>query len=123
MSKNKFPRQGMPGGMGGMNMNQIMKQAQKMQEQLAQAQEKTKDIEVSASAGGGMVKVTASGDMRVKAIELDKEAVDPEDVELLQDMILAAVNDALTSAQKAADMEINASTGLGDALGGMGGLF
>lgn len=108
------------GGMGGMNMNQIMKQAQKMQEQLAEAQEKTKDLEVNASAGGGMVKVTASGDMRIKSIEVDKDAVDPEDVELLQDMILAAVNDALTSAQKAADNEINASTGLGDALGGMG---
>ncbi len=119
MSKNRFPRGGM-GGMGGMNMNQIMKQAQKMQEQLAEAQEKTKDLEVNASAGGGMVRVTASGDMRIKSIELDKDAVDPEDVELLQDMILAAVNDALTSAQKAADNEINASTGLGDALGGMG---
>lgn len=125
MGKKNFPRGGMPGGMGGMNMNQLMKQAQKMQEQLAEAQEKTKDIEVSASAGGGMVKVTASGDMQIKSIELDKEAVDPEDVELLQDMILAAVNDALNSAQKAAGNEVNAATGLGDAFGGMGmgGLF
>lgn len=125
MGKNRFPRAGMPGGMGGMNMNQLMKQAQKMQEQLAEAQEKTKEIEVNASAGGGMVKVTATGDMRIKSIELDKEAVDPKDVELLQDMVLAAVNDALASAQKAADNEVNAATGISDALGGMGmgGLF
>ncbi len=75
MAKNRMPRGGMPrGGMGGMNMNQIMQQAKKMQESLAEAQDKAKDLEVSASAGGGMVKVTASGDMQLKAIEIDPEA-------------------------------------------------
>lgn len=118
--------QGMPrgGNMGGMNMNQLMKQAQQMQAQLAEAQEKAKDIEVEASAGGGMVKVKASGEMQITSITLDPEAVDPEDVELLQDMIQAAVNDALTSASEATNNEVAAATGLGD-MGGLGlpGLF
>lgn len=128
MAKNRMPRGGMPrgnmGGMGGVNMNQLMQQAKKMQEQLAQAQDKAKEIEVTASAGGGMVKVAASGDMQVKSIVIDPEAVDPDDVELLQDMILAAVNDALNSASEAANNEVASATGLGD-MGGMGipGLF
>lgn len=118
--------QGMPrgGNMGGMNMNQLMKQAQQMQAQLTEAQEKAKDIEVEASAGGGMVKVKASGEMQITSITLDPEAVDPEDIELLQDMIQAAVNDALTSASEATNNEVAAATGLGD-MGGLGlpGLF
>ena len=127
MAKNRMPRGGMPrGNMGGVNMNQLMQQAKKMQEQLAEAQDKAKDIEVSASAGGGMVKVVASGDMQVKSIAIDPEALDPEDVELLQDMILAAVNDALNSASEAANSEVASATGLGGMdLGGMDipGLF
>ncbi len=83
-----------------MNMQQMMKQARKMQEQLAAAQEKLKDVEVSASAGGGMVKVVATGELQVKSIEISPEACDPEDVEMLQDMVLAAVNDALASARR-----------------------
>nr|WP_239652545.1 MULTISPECIES: YbaB/EbfC family nucleoid-associated protein [Atopobiaceae] len=112
--------------MGGVNMNQLMQQAKKMQEQLAQAQDKAKELEVSASAGGGMVKVVASGDMQLKSIAIDPEALDPDDVELLQDMILAAVNDALNSASEAANSEVASATGLGGMdLGGMGipGLF
>ena len=127
MAKNRMPRGGMPrGNMGGVNMNQLMQQAKKMQEQLAEAQDKAKDIEVSASAGGGMVKVVASGDMQLKSIAIDPEALDPEDVELLQDMVLAAVNDALNSASEAANSEVASATGLGGMdLGGMGipGLF
>ena len=96
-----------------MNMQQMMKQARKMQEQLAAAQEKLKDVEVSASAGGGMVKVVATGDLQLKSIEIKPEACDPEDVELLQDMILAAVNDAIGSAQEAAGKQMSAATGLG----------
>ena len=96
-----------------MNMQQMMKQARKMQEQLAAAQEKLKDVEVSASAGGGMVKVVATGELQVKSIEISPEACDPEDVEMLQDMILAAVNDALASAQEAAGNQMSAATGLG----------
>ncbi|WP_293824201.1 YbaB/EbfC family nucleoid-associated protein [uncultured Parolsenella sp.] len=96
-----------------MNMQQMMKQARKMQEQLAAAQEKLKDVEVSASAGGGMVKVVATGELQVKSIEISPEACDPEDVEMLQDMVLAAVNDALASAQEAAGNQMSAATGLG----------
>lgn len=127
MAKNRMSRGGMPrGNMGGVNMNQLMQQAKKMQEQLAQAQDKAKELEVSASAGGGMVKVVASGDMQLKSIAIDPEALDPDDVELLQDMILAAVNDALNSASEAASSEVASATGLGGMdLGGMGipGLF
>ena len=94
-------------------MQQMMKQARKMQEQLAAAQEKLKDVEVSASAGGGMVKVVATGELQVKSIEISPEACDPEDVEMLQDMVLAAVNDALASAQEAAGNQMSAATGLG----------
>lgn len=100
--------------MAQMNMQQMMKQARKMQEQLAAAQEKLKDVEVSASAGGGMVKVTATGEMVLKSIEISPEACDPEDVELLQDMVLAAVNDALSGAQEQAGAQMNAAAGLGN---------
>ena len=96
-----------------MNMQQMMKQARKMQEQLAAAQDKLKDVEVSASTGGGMVKVVATGEMQIKSIEISPDACDPEDVELLQDMVLAAVNEALSSAQEAAGSQMSAATGLG----------
>ncbi len=96
-----------------MNMQQMMKQARKMQEQLAAAQEKLKDVEASASAGGGMVKVVATGELKLKSIEISPDACDPEDVELLQDMVLAAVNEALNSAQEAASSQMSAVTGLG----------
>ena len=86
-------------GGGGFDVNALMKQAQQMQEQMLQAQEKLKDETVEASAGGGMVKVTMGGDLTLRSITIDPEAVDPEDVELLQDMVQAAVNDALRSAQ------------------------
>ncbi|KXB35277.1 DNA-binding protein, YbaB/EbfC family [Atopobium deltae] len=95
----------------GMNMAQMMKQARKMQEQLAQTEEKLRDMEVSSSAGGGMVKVTATGGMRITSIQIDPEAVNPEDTDLLQDMILAAVNDALNSAQDLASQQMSAVTG------------
>ena len=95
----------------GMNMAQMMKQARKMQEQLAQAEEALKDAEVSSSAGGGMVKVSATGNMRIASIQIDPQAVDPDDVELLQDMVMAAVNDALNSAQELASQQMGAITG------------
>ena len=94
-----------------MNMQQVMQQARKMQAQLAEAQEKLKDLEVSASAGGGMVKVTASGDGVIKSITIDPESLDPEDVDLIQDTILAAVNDALNSAQELSNRQLGAITG------------
>ena len=81
------------------NMQQLLKQAQKMQQEMLAAQEALKDEVVEASAGGGMVTVKVTGDMVVKSIEIDPQAVDPDDLELLQDMVLAAVNEALRSAQ------------------------
>ena len=89
-----------------MNMQQMMKQAQKMQKQLAQAQEKLGQTEVSASAGGGMVKVTGTADGRITSITIDPEVVDPDDVEMLQDMVVAAANEALrkADAEQAASM-------------------
>lgn len=97
--------------MGGMNRNQMMAQARKMQEQLLQAQERAQETEVSTSAGGGAVKVTATGAMRITSLTIDPEAVDSEDVEMLQDMILAAVNDALESAEQTASQQLSAITG------------
>ena len=94
-----------------MNMQQMMKQAQKMQKQLAQAQEKLGQTEVSASAGGGMVKVTGTADGHITSITIDPEALDPEDVEMLQDSILAAVNDCLESGQNVANQQMGAITG------------
>lgn len=105
-----------------MNMQQMMRQARKMQEQLAEAQDHLGDIEVTGSAGGGMVQVRATADNVITAIEIDPEALDPDDVELLQDSILAAVNEALSNAQEAANQQLGAITG---GMGGMGipGLF
>ena len=97
--------------MAQMNMQQMMKQARKMQEQLLAAQQKAAETEVTASTGGGMVKVTATGDMRLTNVAIDPEAVDPEDVEMLQDMVLAAVNDALSSAETMASQQMSAVTG------------
>ena len=99
------------GNMGGMNMQQVMKQARKMQEQLAEVQDGLKDIEVSSSVGGGMVKVTATADRKLTSITIDPEAVDPDDVEMLQDLVLTAVNDVLESAQDAANKQMGAVTG------------
>jgi DNA-binding YbaB/EbfC family protein len=108
------------------NISALLQQAQKMQEEMMAAQEKLKDERVAASAGGGMVKVVMSGDLELKSLAIDPDAVDPEDVEMLQDMVLAAVNEAL---RQAMELQGNA-TGMGgmdptsalDALGGLGGL-
>lgn len=80
---------------GGMNMQALMKQAQQMQEQLKKAQDELKESEFIGSAGGGMVNVTVSGAKEVLAVSIKPEAVDPEDIEMLEDLITAAVNDAL----------------------------
>jgi DNA-binding YbaB/EbfC family protein len=98
------------------NMQQLLKQAQKMQQDMLEAQEALKDEVVEASAGGGMVTVQVTGDLVVKSINIDPQAVDPDDLELLQDMVLAAVNEALRSAQELA------SAKLGGIAGGLGGL-
>ena len=98
------------------NLNQIMQQAQQMQAEMAKAQEELKSEVVEASAGGGTVTVKVTGDLELREVRIDPGAVDPEDVELLQDMVQAAVNEALRSAQEVA------ATKLGAATGGLGGL-
>ncbi|MGH2916013.1 MAG: YbaB/EbfC family nucleoid-associated protein [Solirubrobacteraceae bacterium] len=103
------------------NMQQLLRQAQKMQEEMLAAQESLKDEVVSASAGGGMVTVQVSGDQVLKAITIDPQAVDPDDVELLCDMVLAAVNEGLRSSQELAASKMSGlAGGLGGALGGLG---
>jgi DNA-binding YbaB/EbfC family protein len=98
------------------NMQQLLKQAQKMQQEMLAAQEALKDEVVEAAAGGGMVTVKVAGDGSLKSIAIDPQAVDPEDVELLQDMVLAAVNEGLRKAQDLA------SSRLGGIAGGLGSL-
>ena len=97
--------------MPGMNMQQMMKQARKMQEQLAAAQENLKTQSVDASAGGGMVKATVNGEMELTSLTIDPDACDPEDVEMLQDMIMAAVNEAIRGVNELANKQMGAITG------------
>ncbi len=102
------------------NMQQLLKQAQKMQEDMLAAQESLKGEVVDASAGGGMVTVQVTGDLVVKAIKIDPEAVDPDDVELLEDMVLAAINEGMRSAQELAAAKMGGIAG--GLTGGLGGL-
>ncbi len=101
---------GYPGFSGG-NMNNMMKQVQKLQKQMEEMQEDLKDQEVEASAGGGAVKVRVNGSKEVVAIEIDKDVLDPDDVEMLQDLIIVAVNDALKTAEEKANSEMSKLTG------------
>ena len=100
----------------GMDMNKMLQQVQQMQEQVAKAQEELAHQTVEASAGGGMVTVTATGDLQIKEIKIAKEAIDPDDPDMLADMVLAAVNEALRSAQSLAQSR------LGGMMGGLGDL-
>lgn len=97
--------------MAQMNMQQMMKQARKMQEQLAAAQENIAQSTVDASAGGGMVKVTVNGEMQITSLKIEPEALDPEDVEMLEDMVTAAVNEALRGVGDLANRQMGAITG------------
>ena len=105
---------GGPGGPGGMDLNKMMKQVQQLQSEMMEAQEKLKDEIVEASAGGGMVKVKMTGDLQLRELKIDPEAIDPEDSEVLEDMVTAAINEALRSAQELAQSK------LGGAAGGLG---
>jgi nucleoid-associated protein EbfC len=97
------------------NLNQMMKQVQQMQAEMVKAQEALKSEVVEASAGGGMVTVKITGDLQLQEVRIDPGAVDPDDVELLQDMILAATNEAIRSAQELAASRMGGLTGgLGD---------
>ncbi len=106
------------------NMQQMLKQVQKMQAEMMAAQEQLKDEVVEASAGGGMVTVKVSGDLEVKAVEINPEALDVGDAELLGDLVHAAVNEALRSAQELASKKMGGITGGmgGPGGGGLGGL-
>ena len=105
-----------------MDMKKMMKQAQRMQVELARAQEEVREMTFTASAGGGMVQATARGDNTITELVIAPEAVDPEDVEMLQDMVLAAVNEALRGVAEQGEERLSSVT---NGLGGMGipGLF
>ena len=94
-----------------MDMQKMLKQARKMQQQLADVQDGLKDVEVEATAGGGMVKATMTGDGALKSITIDPDALDPDDIELLQDMIVAAVNEASQNASDIANQRMGSVTG------------
>jgi DNA-binding YbaB/EbfC family protein len=114
-------RGGFPGGMGGMgNMGNLMKQAQKMQRDMEKAQAELEGKTVEASAGGGAISVVATGKKEIKEIIIKPEVVDPEDVEMLQDLILAAVNEALRKADELSNNEMSRITG---GMGGFPGMF
>ena len=112
MARNQF------GGFGGPNVQQLMRQAQKMQEQMQKAQEDLDEQVYEASAGGGMVTCKVSGKRELLEIQIKPEAVDPDDVDMLQDLILAAVNEALRAGEKAREETMGKL-----APAGMGGLF
>ncbi len=110
------------------NLGKMLEQAQKLQEDMAAAQEKLADEKVEASSGGGMVKVVATGGGQLESLTIEPDAVDPEDVELLQDMVLAAVNEALRQADELREKAMGESAGFdpmealsGLGLGGLGG--
>lgn len=94
-----------------MDMQQIMEQARLMQQQLANAQDSMGDITVTASAGGGMVKVAATADMKLTSVEIDPEAVDPNDIGMLEDLVLTAVNSVLEKANQVANDQVAGITG------------
>lgn len=109
-------RGGFPGGMPG-NMNNIMKQAQKMQRQMEEAQKALEEQEITAAAGGGAVEVTVSGKHEVVKVKLAEEVVDPDDIEMLEDLIMAATNEALRQVDEASQKSMSQITG------GLGGGF
>ena len=112
-----FGGRGMPGMGGGMNMN-MLKQAQKMQQDMMRLQQELQEKEYQAAAGGGVVSATVNGKHELKALVIDPEAVDPDDVEMLEDLITAAVNEALQKADAYAEEQMGKVTG-GMNLGGL----
>ena len=111
-------RGGFPGGMGMPgNMNNLMKQAQKMQKQMEENQKALEEKEFSASAGGGAVEITVSGKKEITSVKLKEEVVDPEDIEMLEDLIMAAANEALRKVEEETASSMSKLTG-GMGLGG-----
>ena len=112
-------RGGFPGGMPG-NMNNLMKQAQRMQRQMEEASKQLEEQEVTATAGGGAVEITMSGKKEVTKVKLSEEVVDPDDIEMLEDLIMAATNEALRKVEEETGAMMSKLTG---GLGGLGGGF
>ena len=110
-------RGGFPGGMPG-NMNNLMKQAQKMQKQMEEATKNLEETEVEATAGGGAVTVKVSGKKEIISVKIQEEVVDPDDVEMLEDLIMAATNEALRKIEEISQKSMAKVTG---GLGGFGG--
>ncbi len=106
-------RGGYPGGMMGMpgNMNNLMKQAQRMQRQMEESQKELETKEFTAKAGGGAVEITVTGKKEIKSVKLSEEAVDPEDIETLEDLVMAAANEALKMAEAASNEIMGKMTG------------
>lgn len=105
-----------------MDVNKMMKQVQKMQAEMAKAQEELANEVVEASVGGGMVTVKCTGALEITEIKIAKAAIDPDDAEMLEDMVLAAVNEAVRSAQSLADSKMSGAMGPMGGMGGLGGL-
>lgn len=98
-------------GMGGGNMNQMIKQAQKMQQDMLRAQQELEEKNVEASVGGGAVKVTVSGKKELTEIKIDPSVIDPDDIEMLEDLIMAAVNEGMRKADEMAASQMSKVTG------------
>ena len=107
MAKGGFPR----GMGGGGNMNQMIKQAQKMQNQITELQEDIENREFSATAGGGAVEVVINGNKTIKSLSIKPEVVDPEDIDMLQDLIISAVNEAINNVETTTESEMSKITG------------
>ena len=105
MGKGKFP------GMGGGNMGNMMKQVQKMQKQMEQTQKEIEEKEIEVTAGGGAIKAVVNGKKELLSIDIDESVVDPEDIEMLEDLVLAAVNEALRKAEDMMAKEMGKLTG------------
>ena len=113
-------RGGFPGGGMPQNMNNLMKQAQKMQKQMEEAQANLESQEFTTTAGGGAVEVTITGKKEITKVKIDEEVVDPDDIEMLEDLIVAATNEALRKMEEDSQEKMGKVTG---GLGGMGGGF
>ena len=93
------------------NFNTMMQQAQKMQKKIAKMQEELKKMEIEGSSGGGMIKVTLTGDMSFKTVKIDPQVVDPDDVEMLEDLVLAAISDAVKKVEETRETQLGKITG------------
>ena len=107
-------RGGFPGGMGMGNMNNLMKQAQKMQRQMEESQKELEEKEYTVTSGGGAIEITITGKKEITKVKLDKDAVDPDDVEMLEDLIMTAVNEAIGKVESSSAMsKLTGGMGLG----------